>query len=186
MDNKIRRVVTGHDGNGKSVFCSDGAPPRTADFVHLPGLVSRLVWSTPPVPTLPVAEDPTPAVASFVPPPGETRFVVVTLPPDAIFGHPDFDPTMAREEHLRAEPGLAETFEADSPGMHTTPTVDCGVVLEGEIWLELDDGKTVHLKRHDTFVQNGTRHAWRNKTNAPATLAVVAIGADHSKKLAAS
>ena len=33
----------------------------------------------------------------------------------------------------------------------------------GAIWLELDDGKIVHLKRGDVVVQNGTRHAWRNK-----------------------
>jgi Cupin domain len=178
MDSKIRRIVTGHDSNGKSVLKSDGAPPRITDFVHVPGLVSRLVWATPPVPALPVADDPTPAVRSFVPPPGETRFVVVTLPPDAVFGRPDFDPATARAEHLRAEPGLAETFEPDSPGMHTTPTVDCGIVLEGEIWLELDDGRTVHLRRHDTFVQNGTRHAWRNRGDAPATFAVMLIGAD--------
>jgi hypothetical protein len=41
--------------------------------------------------------------------------------------------------------------------------VDYGIVLEGEVWLELDDGKQVHLKPHDVVVQNGTRHAWRTK-----------------------
>jgi len=60
--------------------------------------------------------------------------------------------------------------------MHTTPTVDYGIVLDGEIWLELDN-ETVHLKRHDIVIQNGTRHAWRNKGTAPATLAFVLIGA---------
>ena len=62
--------------------------------------------------------------------------------------------------------------------MHTTPTVDYGVVLDGEVWLELDDGKTVHLKEHDVVVQNGTRHAWRNKGTKPATMAFVLIGAN--------
>jgi uncharacterized cupin superfamily protein len=41
--------------------------------------------------------------------------------------------------------------------------VDYGIVLEGEVWLELDDGKQVHLKPHDVVVQNRTRHAWRTK-----------------------
>ena len=36
--------------------------------------------------------------------------------------------------------------------MHTTQTIDYGIVLEGEVWLELDDGKQVHLKPHDVVV----------------------------------
>jgi len=36
--------------------------------------------------------------------------------------------------------------------------------------LELDDGKTVHLKKGADVVQNGTRHAWRNKSTAPVTM----------------
>ncbi len=49
--------------------------------------------------------------------------------------------------------------------MHKTNTVDYAVVYDGEMWLELDDGETLHLKRGDVVVQNGTRHAWRNKRN---------------------
>ena len=47
-------------------------------------------------------------------------------------------------------PGLAAHMEPDAPGMHTTSTIDFEVVLEGEVWLELDDGKEVHLKPGDT------------------------------------
>ncbi len=36
-------------------------------------------------------------------------------------------------------------------------------MLEGEIWLELDDGAEVHLREGDVAIQCGTRHAWRNK-----------------------
>lgn len=38
------------------------------------------------------------------------------------------------------------------------------------MWLELDDGKTLHLNSGDVVVQNGTRHAWRNKGNKPVTM----------------
>jgi quercetin dioxygenase-like cupin family protein len=65
----------------------------------------------------------------------------------------------------------------DDPGMHTTDSVDYDVVLEGEITLELDDGKEVQLKKHDVVVQNGNRHAWRNKSSAPAVMLFVLIGA---------
>ncbi len=59
--------------------------------------------------------------------------------------------------------GLADHFEKEDPGMHKTNTVDYSVDYEGEIWLELDDAKTIHLKRGDGVVQNGTRHAGGTK-----------------------
>jgi hypothetical protein len=174
----IRRVVTGHDANRKSVVISDGVPPRSRTFVHTPGFASAMVWSSGPGATVPHrGGDPTPGVKSHHPEPGGTRFLVVTFPPDAVMTEPGFNLPAAIQEHLEDSPGIADRFEPGCPGMHTTDTIDYGVVLDGEIWLELDDGNTVHLKQHDVFVQNGTRHAWRNKGSRPATLAVVLIGA---------
>jgi hypothetical protein len=172
----IRRLVTGNDGDGKAGFALDAPPPRCDAFRHIPGMASRLVWATPAVPAVPFdGADPTPAVASIHPAPGETRFLVVTFPPDSVFFSPGFDPAAAAAENLAVSPGLAERFEPD--GMHTTDSVDYGIVLDGEIWLELDDGHVRHLRRHDVVVQNGTRHAWRNRGDRPATLAFVLIGA---------
>ena len=74
----------------------------------------------------------------------------------------------------------AKKFEIDKPGMHTTDTVDYGILMEGEISLELDDVKVVALKPGDIVVQNGTRHAWRNSGDGPATLIFVLIGANRS------
>ena len=59
---------------------------------------------------------------------------------------------------------------ADDPGMHTTPTIDIDVVLSGEIWMEVDHGKEVHLKQGDVLIQNGTRHRWTNRTNTPTVM----------------
>jgi hypothetical protein len=172
----IRRIVTGHDGTGRAVVVADGVPPRTDVFRHIPGMVSRLVWATPAVPTLPHGgQDPTAAVTSIVPGAGESRLLIVTFPPDSVFGSPEFDPQAAQRENLAISPGLAELFEPD--GMHQTPTVDYAIVLDGEVWLELDDGCAERLVQHDVVVQNGTRHAWRNKSTRPVTLAFVLIGA---------
>ena len=63
--------------------------------------------------------------------------------------------------------------------MHTTATIDYGVVLSGEATLELDDGAKVVLRTGDTYVQNGTRHRWSNTGAVPAVLAVVLLGAHH-------
>jgi len=176
----IRRVVTGHDENGASKVALDGAPPRSDAFVHIPGMASRLIWATGPVPALPpVAEDPTVTVESIVPPQSGTRFLVVTFPPDSVFSAPGFDPAAAAAENLAISPGLAELFEPD--GMHATPTIDYGIVLDGEIWLELDEGRAELLRRHDVIVQNGTRHAWRNKSDRSATLAFVLIGTGRAR-----
>jgi len=172
----IHRVVTGHAPDGSSRLAMQSAPPRTDAFKHIPGMVSRLVWATGPIPALPFdGADPTPAVSSFVPGPGETRFLMVTFPPDAIFGAAKFDVDAAIRENLAVSPGLAERFEPD--GMHTTPTVDYAIVLDGEIWLELGEGRSTLLRQHDVVIQNGTRHAWRNKSDRSATLAFVLIGA---------
>ena len=71
-------------------------------------------------------------------------------------------------------------MEPDAPGMHTTDTVDFELILEGEVWLELDDGVEVHLEPGDTVVQNGTRHAWRNHGDKVCRLLVVLVGAHHA------
>ena len=62
--------------------------------------------------------------------------------------------------------------------MHTTQTVDVDIVRSGEIWMEVDDGVTVHLKTGDVVVQNGTRHKWENRTQQDTVVMSVLVGAD--------
>jgi len=174
----FRRVVTAKNAAGKSVIVSDGPSPREMALRHTPGFVSAPIWVNAATPSLAAGDDPMSVPGrSLLPGPGGSTFMLVTFPPDSVMMSPDFDPAKAGPEHLAAAPGIAETFEMENPGMHTTPTLDYAVVLDGEIWLELDDGKTVHLKQHDTVVQQGARHGWRNKSEKPATLAFVLIGA---------
>ncbi|PIT00354.1 hypothetical protein TSA1_05975 [Bradyrhizobium nitroreducens] len=176
----VRRVVTGKNASGKSVVVSDGPSPREMALKHTPGFVSAPIWMSEATPSLSaVANDPmSKAGASLLPTAGGSTFMIVTFPPDSVMMSPDFDPAKAGPEHLVATPGIAETFEMENPGMHTTPTVDYAVVLDGEIWLELDDGETVNLKPRDTIVQQAARHGWRNKGSKPATLAFVLLGAE--------
>jgi hypothetical protein len=62
---------------------------------------------------------------------------------------------------------MGDHFDRSAPGMHTTDTIDYGVVVRGEMTLELDDGKVIHLRQGDCIVQNGTRHRWRNPLPEP-------------------
>jgi mannose-6-phosphate isomerase-like protein (cupin superfamily) len=76
----------------------------------------------------------------------------------------------------RAAPPSARKAEQD--GMHRTPSVDLICLLSGEIWLELD-AEEVDLREGDFVVQNGTKHAWRNKGDRPCRMTVVVVGAGH-------
>ena len=173
-----RRVVTGIR-DGKSVFMSDGPVPNAHHYASLPGHMTSVVYATPSRPKLPQDEAEQAPPRMHVPPaPGETRLMVVVFPPDSVFATANIGDAIAEQsEHI---PGLIEAFEPDAPGMHTTDTVDYDIVLDGEIWLELDDGAETRLTQGDIVVQCGTRHAWRNKSDRTATLCFVLIGAERS------
>ncbi len=172
----IRRIVTGHDANGRSVIVSDGPPPRAKAFAHTPGFVSNPVWVTgrDHGDARGRQVDPTVDATSLHAEPGGSVLLVVTFPPDSTMA--DLDMATAWPEHVTELPGIAERFEPDAPGMHRTDTLDYAIVMAGEISLELDDGVRKHLVAGDVVVQQGTRHAWRNRSDAPATLAFCMLG----------
>jgi hypothetical protein len=84
--------------------------------------------------------------ANFLPGPGESRLMFATFPPDSVMLSADFDGAVFGVEFGQLLPGLAEQFEPDAPGMHTTDSIDYYVVLDVEIRLELDAGWEVRLK----------------------------------------
>jgi hypothetical protein len=174
---EIRRIVTGHNAQGQAIFVSDSAPPRTAVFKSIPGHACAQVWATSPGATLPHQDgDPTLERGALVPGPGGTSMLIVSFPPDAVMADPTRDPAVVGAELGPALPGLIERFEPDNPGMHTTDTVDYGIVLDGELWLELDNGAEKLVRSGDVVIQNGTRHAWRNRTDRLAKVAFVMVG----------
>ena len=160
------------------VITKDGLfPGVTYEFKSVPGYEHTLVWVDPTTPNLSNAQGFVRCPASVVPGPGGTSLHFVTFPPSSVFAEPSFDNEAARREALVRLRGLADHFEQEDPAMHKTNTVDYAVVYDGEIWLELDDAKTVHLKKGDVVVQNGTRHAWRNKSTEPVTMLFFLNGA---------
>jgi hypothetical protein len=173
-----RRVVTGHDEAGKAIFVSDEmvAPVTLA---LLPGSEFHQLWGSDTTSAFP-DDGARPAAPSYFPPVGGVRFGFFTIPPDGGAGAPpDLDLAAALAEFDQKLPGMAEYLEVDDPGMHTTATIDFGVVLSGSVILELDDGAKVSLEVGDTYVQNGTRHRWSNSGAQPAVLAVALVGAHH-------
>ncbi|TGQ63471.1 MAG: cupin domain-containing protein [Mesorhizobium sp.] len=176
---KIRRVVTGKNAEGKSVFISDGSSPREMALQHTPGFVSSPQWTIDATPDLTRVggADPMASEGTMLASVGGSVFWMITFPPDSVMMSGDWKPELAGPEHLKAAPGIAERFEMDNPGMHQTPTVDYVTIVKGRVVLELDDGKSVELKQGDTVVQQGARHAWRNPFSEPVTISVVMLGA---------
>lgn len=171
---KIRRVTTGHSPSGKAVFVSD-TEVEGHTFAQLPGAAFHRLWGADHVPKFPDSGS-LPVHADYFPPPGGFRFMTFTVSP-----HGQAQLTPRDRQTLHADfrsrlPGLAEHMERNNPGMHTTDTIDFEYIVSGEVWLELDDGACVHLRAGDTVVQNGTRHAWRNKGSEPCHIVVFMVG----------
>ena len=176
---KIRRVVAGTGLDGKARVLLDGPAPRSFELSSAQGNAAALVWSTAVGGDIPRGAQivDRSAEVSFAPGAGESLLMIATFPPDSTMMRADFDMAAFGAEFAQRLPGLAETFEPDHPGMHATNTIDYDIVLEGEITLELDDGEEVVLRQHDVLIQHGNRHAWRNRSDKPATLMFVLMGA---------
>jgi mannose-6-phosphate isomerase-like protein (cupin superfamily) len=174
-------VITGRTPDDKSVFVRDEEAPGVA-MEGVPRFRIDEVWANAGVPRLP-ADARTDAIAvrrTFFPAAGGTEFCVVTFPPAADLERAaasGADLAAAEKKFNAAFPGLADVMEPGAPGMHTTQTVDYGVVLHGRVTLELDDGAKKTLEAGDCVVQNGTRHAWRNESDRECVMAFVIVGA---------
>lgn len=173
----IRRVVTGHNAEGKAVFASD-EEVEPATLALVPGAEFFQLWGSDHTGTFP-DDGSRPDAPAYFPPVGGFRFGLFTIPPDSTMNIDTIDVEAALAEMMEKLPGMAEHMEPDNPGMHTTATIDYEYVVSGRDVLELDDGETRELGPGDTVVQNGTRHAWRNPFDETCVLVVVLIGANH-------
>lgn len=177
--NPVRRVVTGHDRDGKAVILFDEAAPNTFASDSIPGFGATVVWFTP-AGDVDYACDadsaPTGHEFSF-PRPGETMVRIADFPPDAVYpanaADVVFDEIDGHEERDAGSEVSADTHF----WFHRTESIDYAVVLEGEITLIVDDGETT-LRAGDVVVQRATAHAWSNRTNSIARLLFVLVGTE--------
>jgi hypothetical protein len=172
----IRRVVTGHDKDGKAVIVSDGVTPVVFEIPQRPGYSANEIWVTNAMPALiDEAGEPTDRPRSITPPPNGTVCRVVEFPPEASFiASMDKATAKAAFSSFGSEEAYSEEGEQPHPLMHRTKTVDYGIVLSGEIYLVLDKGETL-LKAGDVVVQRGTNHAWSNRSDKPCRMAFILV-----------
>lgn len=173
----VRRVVTGHDGNGKAIVISDGPAPFVITNPQRPGYVSTDIWRTDATPATIVArpEEPTLGPRRQLPAKNGTVLRVNRVMPET-----DEIRNMSPEQSKKLFAALgneqASTFGKTGrhPLMHRTQTIDYVVILAGEIYCVLDDSEVL-LKTGDMLIQCGTNHAWSNRSNAPCDILFVLI-----------
>ena len=63
---------------------------------------------------------------------------------------------------------------------HTTDTVDYGIILSGDLWMELEEGE-VQISAGDVIVQRKTNHSWANRGTKPCIVAFILIATENAK-----
>jgi hypothetical protein len=165
----VRRIVTGHDGAGKSMFLEIGEPAQHHHRTSGPVQFVEL-WNT----------NATPAPIESIEPKEPNERLPLRIPPDpggTILRILDIYPG-----HLKH---IAPRADGGHPGMHRTETIDYGIMIEGEITMLLDDSE-VTLRPGDVVIQRGTNHGWENRSETvTARIAFVIIDGKFTGELAA-
>jgi len=157
-----RRIVTGHDENGVSIVLSDGQVP-VHRVMPQDGVGFYEIWNT----------DAAPAPVGSVEPSEPTQRSL-RVPPE---------PNGTKIRINEFFPGHINELGNQSP-IHRTETVDYGIVLEGEIYLVLDDSEVL-LKAGDVVIQRGTNHAWANRSDKVARMAFILVDGKFTDELVA-
>lgn len=175
MVEKIRRVVTGHDANGKSIFIEDGIAASVQEMESMPGLALTDLWVTDSSPAINTGNvDAADRPIVLEPPQSGTIVRIVEFPPDASWR----DNADAKEAFSSIGADHATDDNSDDAMMHKTSTVDYLIIIKGEIWAILDDGAETCLKQGDVMIQRGTNHSWSVRTNEPCILAAILVDAE--------
>lgn len=173
----FRRVVTGHDPNGRAIILSDAPPTRVQQVGGSAGPTFFEVWNTHETPAVIDRQSGEPEESGLVlaPPKGGTRIRVIDFPPE---GDAIRRLTAAEAAKKFSEMGGSEAaqsrVDAPHPLMHRTQTLDYGIVLEGELTLVVDRGETT-VRAGDIIVQRGTNHAWANRSGKNCRVAFILI-----------
>lgn len=185
MQRQFRRVITGHDQEGRAVVNSDGPAP----FVHVkqgdPEWYSADLFRTGDAPVCVLAQTPetTAGQRRQLPTKNGTVLRINHFPPE-LEDVQRMTPDDARRVFAALGNERASTYGRGGrhPLMHRTETVDYAIVVEGEITMILDT-QDVLLRAGDVVVQCGTNHAWSNRSDKPAVVAFVLIDGTYEPTL---
>ena len=175
----VRRIVTGHDANGRSVVISDDTSPHIRENLVHPNRGLTDLWRTfEGLPSNLGAQDAAATEVVLSPPTNGTVFRFFQIPPERDVSNLSWEERQRQADAVFAGMGAAHNRDSKArhPGMHTTETVDYIILLSGEISLVLDDAE-VPMQPLDVVIQRGTNHSWVNTGSEPAVLAAILIDA---------
>jgi mannose-6-phosphate isomerase-like protein (cupin superfamily) len=182
----VRRIVTGHDDQGKAVITEDQIAPSVHTNPKRVGYHLTQLWMTDQSPAYIGNEsDPTHRPLKLEPPRGGTVVRIVEFGPEGDWLE-KIDVSATREAWGALGTDTASTNKtgaAKHPFMHRTESVDYGLVLEGEITLVLDKEETI-MRAGDFLVERGTNHAWANRSGKPCRVLFVLIDGTFDPEIA--
>jgi len=171
----MRRIVTGHNRNGKSIIKIDGPPARSIGE-EIGGLYE--IWNETGIAVDTLSDfDNADSDIILSPPVGGSKFRYFKIMPTPQGVSVEILNKMAEEAFSRIGAAHHRVDITRHPAMHKTKTIDYIILLEGNVTLVLDE-EEVKLKPFDVVVQRGTNHAWINNGKKPATLIAVLIDRD--------
>lgn len=171
----MRQVVTGVSESGRAVFVADGAAEILAADLVPPGI--QRLWGYDALPAVPT-DGSRPDLRQYFPAACGMRAMVLNFRPDSQPGLSEAE--MEALEGILVGLHTDATWDEDGSGMHSTQTIDLGFILSGAIVLELDGGDSTILREGDMFVQNGTRHTWKNPYDEVCQVLIIMLGAEPS------
>ena len=171
----MRRRVTGHNDNGKSIVTIDGPPARSIGE-DVGGLFE--LWNTDgnAIITTDVIDRADDEII-LSPPSGGTKFRYFQINPLPEGVPKDMLQEIAADAFEKVGAAHHRVDTSKHPAMHKTETVDYIILLKGDVTLILDE-EEVDIKPFDVVVQRGTNHAWVNNGTEPALLIAVLIDSD--------
>ena len=170
---RVRRVLTGHDSEGRSTFIADGEAPNVKEMASMPGLALTDLWETTGAPASNEGDkDAAARPVRLEPPRNGTILRIVEFPPDSAWR----ESADAQAAFKSIGAGHAKDKASSDPMMHKTSTVDYIIVLKGEIYAIMETGEKL-LRAGDILVQRGTNHSWSVRGTEPCIVAVVLVSA---------
>lgn len=173
----IRRIVTGHDAQGRAIVTEDQLAPSVHTNPKRVGYHLTQLWMTDQTPAYVGNEaDPTSRPLKLEPPKNGTVVRIIEFGPEGEWLEKiDAQGSKVAWGALGTQTASTnQTGQAKHPFMHRTQTVDYALVLEGEITLVLDE-EEVLMKTGDFLVERGTNHAWANRSGKMCRVLFVLI-----------
>ena len=171
----MRRIITGHNENGKSIISIDGPPARSMGE-DAGGLFE--IWNTDGSGFETKSDNDRADIDIMLSPVKDgTKFRYFQINPLPEGVPEDMLQEIAADAFEKVGAAHHRVDTSKHPAMHKTETVDYIILLKGDVTLILDE-EEIDIKPFDVVVQRGTNHAWVNNGTEPALLIAVLIDSD--------